>query len=62
MSPTLISVIIPTYNRAELLEAALRSVLAQTYTCWQLIVIDDGSVDDTRERVLRAFERLTPPG
>jgi len=41
------SVIIPAYNRAELLGETLDSVLAQTLTDWEIIVVDDGSTDDT---------------
>lgn len=43
-----ISVIIPTYNRAQMLARALRSVLAQTEPDWECLIIDDGSTDDTR--------------
>ncbi len=39
--------IIPTFNRALLLERAIRSVLAQRLACAELIVVDDGSTDDT---------------
>lgn len=45
----MISVIIPTYNRAHLLPITLQSVLAQTYTDYEIIVIDDGSTDDTAQ-------------
>ena len=46
-----VSVIIPTYNRANLLKETLESVFAQTYTDYEVIVIDDGSTDDTEEFV-----------
>ena len=43
-----VSVVLPTYNRAEQLPASMASVLAQTYTDLELLVVDDGSTDDTR--------------
>jgi glycosyltransferase involved in cell wall biosynthesis len=45
-----VSIIIPTYNRAALLGEAIRSVQAQTIAGWELIIVDDGSTDDTQER------------
>ncbi len=42
-----VSVVLPTYNRAALLGRAIRSVLRQSYTDLELLVIDDGSTDDT---------------
>jgi len=43
----LFSIIIPTYQRAHLLKQTLDSIIAQTYTNWQCIVVDDGSTDNT---------------
>lgn len=43
----IVSVIIPTYNRAQMLRQAVESVLEQDYPCTEILVIDDGSVDDT---------------
>lgn len=51
--PPLVSVIVPTKDRAALLPAALDSVLAQTYPHWQLVVVDDGSTDGTAELLER---------
>lgn len=47
----LVSIILPTYNRARLLGRAIRSALAQSYREIQLIVVDDASTDDTEEVV-----------
>lgn len=49
-----ISVVMPTYNRAAILGRAVRSVLAQTHADLEMIVVDDGSTDDTAA-VLAAF-------
>ena len=47
----MVSIIVPTYNRAEFVVEALRSAKAQTYPLKQIIVVDDGSHDDTARRV-----------
>ena len=47
------SIIIPTYNREHELPRAIESVLKQTYQDWELIIVDDGSTDGTREVTTR---------
>jgi glycosyltransferase involved in cell wall biosynthesis len=42
-----VSVVLPTYNRAAFLREAIESVRAQTFQDWELLVVDDGSTDDT---------------
>ena len=50
----LISIIIPTYNRAHLISETLDSILVQTYPNWECIVVDDGSTDTTAD-VMREY-------
>ena len=54
--PGLITVIIPTYNRSELLARSVSSVLAQTYVSLELIVVDDGSTENIPE----ALQAIAP--
>jgi len=49
-----VSVIVPTYNRANRLEGTLRSIVSQTYQDFELIVVDDGSTDNT-SKVIESF-------
>src|SRR6476660_9734655 len=45
------SVVVPTYNRADLITKTLQSLLNQQYTNYEIIVVDDGSTDNTEEVV-----------
>lgn len=47
----MVSIIIPTYNRAEVIGRAVASILRQTYDDFEIIIVDDGSVDNTQEIV-----------
>lgn len=51
MERPLVSLLMPTYNDAKYISDAIYSIFAQTYQNWQLIIIDDGSTDDTQDRV-----------
>ncbi len=59
MSRPLISVIIPTYNRLELLKLTLESVRNQTFGDFEIIVVDDGSSDGTGEWLSRQDDLIT---
>jgi glycosyltransferase involved in cell wall biosynthesis len=56
MAGPAISVVIATYNRSRALAYAIESVLGQTFTDWELIVVGDGCTDDTAEIVARYVE------
>ena len=59
MSAPTFSVIIPAYNSAGTVGRAIESVLAQTFPVLELIVVDDGSTDETARIVARFGNRLT---
>src|SRR5208283_2928313 len=54
-----VSVVIPTYNRAQETIAAIESVLAQTYPNFEIIVVDDGSTDGSIEAIQRFTDQRT---
>ncbi len=59
--PPFFSVVIATYNRAQLLKRALESLVAQTETDWEAVLVDDGSTDGTHKEItpfLEAFPKI----
>ncbi len=56
--PTIVSIILPTYNRADTIVRAIESVQAQTFSDWELIVVDDGSTDSTFELIANLEPRM----
>src|ERR1044072_6081218 len=59
MSDQLVSIIMPAYNAERYIAASIESVLAQTYSDWELIVVDDGSTDRTAT-VTQEFVKRDP--
>jgi len=55
----MVSIVLPTYNRAQFLPAAFASIANQTFTDWELVIVDDGSTDNTAD-VVRSFEATQP--
>jgi hypothetical protein len=53
-----VSIILPTYNRADTILRAVRSVQAQSFEDWELIVVDDGSTDNTRDLLAGVDDRI----
>jgi len=53
-----VSVIIPTFNRSKLVVNAIQSVLSQTYRDYEIIVVDDGSTDNTAEALAPYMDRI----
>lgn len=49
--PPFFSVVVATYNRAQLIQRALDSLIAQTETDWEAVIVDDGSTDGTYEKI-----------
>src|SRR5215467_11570142 len=57
MAADLVSIIMPAYNAEKYIADSIRSVLAQTYTDWELIVVVDGSTDNTASLVQQFVTR-----
>ena len=47
----LVSVVIPVFNAGKFIDETIGTVRSQTYDCWELILVDDGSTDDVREKI-----------
>lgn len=57
MFKPLITVVVPAYNYADFLEETLESIISQTYTNWECLIINDGSEDNTEDVAIKYSER-----
>jgi teichuronic acid biosynthesis glycosyltransferase TuaG len=55
----LVSVIMPAFNAAKYIQNAIDSVIAQTFTNWELLIVDDGSTDDSVAIIKRNVEKYS---
>jgi glycosyltransferase involved in cell wall biosynthesis len=55
---SLVSVIIPTYNASRFIAQAVQSVLKQSYPWYEVIVVDDGSTDETKDILQKFGDRI----
>ena len=58
--PNLVSVVIPCYQQAQYLAEAVASVVAQTYTHWEIIIVNDGSPDETSATAQALMRKYAP--
>jgi glycosyltransferase involved in cell wall biosynthesis len=56
-----VSIILPTYNRAKFLPQAISSIRSQSHVDWELIVVDDGSTDDTQKLISELTDSIPQP-
>jgi glycosyltransferase involved in cell wall biosynthesis len=54
-----VSIILPTYNRASFLPAAFSSLIKQDYKNWELIIVDDGSIDETETLIAECIKKYS---
>ncbi|MCC7009108.1 MAG: glycosyltransferase family 2 protein [Acidobacteria bacterium] len=60
-SPAAVSILLPTYNRASFLPAAFEAIRAQTHPHWELVIVDDGSTDETGRVVTELTATMPAP-
>jgi glycosyltransferase involved in cell wall biosynthesis len=58
MNPGLVSIIVPTYDRSELLRSTLDSLMSQIYSNFEIIVVDDGSPDDKTKILCESYSKV----
>lgn len=58
----MVSVIVPVYNRISTIERCLSSILNQSYTEWEVIVIDDGSTDGSVDLIRKYIREICEVG
>ena len=56
MSNPKITIVTPTYNREDLLQTTIRSIINQTFKDWELVIVDDGSTDNTEQAIQKYLQ------
>ena len=59
MNNPLVSIIMPSFNREDLVAETLDSILAQSYQNWECVIVDDGSTDNTKNIIQEYVDKDT---